>query len=191
MKYVIFDQQLNNRLIFYLNLQACKQGLLQHLEHLLFYGVDMDVQNANGNTAIHVCALHNQVRLWIKSIENKTYNQPQWYYPPCCLVWRHGNNKFWAMFCHFNTKPNRHKYLFALSYNDLRDHHGHDRMVVGFTTTNTISVYHHLSCEFESHPWWGILNTTLCRKVCQWLAANRCFLWVLGFPPPIKPTVKI
>jgi ankyrin repeat protein len=63
LKYVIFDQQLNNRLIVYLNLQACKQGLLQHLEHLLFYGVDMDVQNANGNTAIHVCALHNQVRL--------------------------------------------------------------------------------------------------------------------------------
>ena len=63
LKYVIFDQQLNNKLIFYLNLQACKQGLLQHLEHLLFYGVDMDVQNANGNTAIHVCALHNQVRL--------------------------------------------------------------------------------------------------------------------------------
>jgi uncharacterized protein YpiB (UPF0302 family) len=38
LKYVIFDQQLNNKLIFYLNLQACKQGLLQHLEHLLFYG---------------------------------------------------------------------------------------------------------------------------------------------------------
>jgi len=27
---------------------------------------------------------------------------------------------------------------------------GHDRMVVGFTTTYTIGAYHHLSCEFES-----------------------------------------
>ncbi|XP_052102978.1 SH3 and multiple ankyrin repeat domains protein 2-like isoform X2 [Mytilus californianus] len=39
---------------------ACKQGLLQHLEHLLFYGADMDVQNAGGNTAIHICAINNQ-----------------------------------------------------------------------------------------------------------------------------------
>jgi len=28
---------------------------------------------------------------------------------------------------------------------------GHDRMVVGFTTTCTISAYHHYSCEFKSH----------------------------------------
>ncbi|XP_061195721.1 SH3 and multiple ankyrin repeat domains protein 2-like isoform X4 [Saccostrea echinata] len=39
---------------------ACRQGLVQHLEHLLFYGADMDVQNASGNTALHVCALHNR-----------------------------------------------------------------------------------------------------------------------------------
>jgi hypothetical protein len=26
-----------------------------------------------------------------------------------------------------------------------------DRMVVGFTTTYTISAYHHYCCEFESH----------------------------------------
>ncbi|XP_063403689.1 SH3 and multiple ankyrin repeat domains protein 1-like isoform X5 [Mytilus trossulus] len=39
---------------------ACKEGLLQHLEHLLFYGADMDVQNAGGNTAIHICAINNQ-----------------------------------------------------------------------------------------------------------------------------------
>ena len=30
-----------------------------------------------------------------------------------------------------------------------RDRRGRDRMVVGFTTTYTISAYHHESCEFE------------------------------------------
>jgi len=32
-------------------------------------------------------------------------------------------------------------------------HHGHDRMVVGFTTTRAITANHHLSCEFESRSW--------------------------------------
>lgn len=34
---------------------------MQHLEHLLFYGADMAAQNASGNTALHICALYNQV----------------------------------------------------------------------------------------------------------------------------------
>ena len=41
--------------------QACRHGHVQHLEHLLFYGADMSGQNASGNTALHVCALYNQV----------------------------------------------------------------------------------------------------------------------------------
>lgn len=41
--------------------QACRYGHVQHLEHLLFYGADMTAQNASGNTALHVCALYNQV----------------------------------------------------------------------------------------------------------------------------------
>jgi hypothetical protein len=45
--------------------------------------------------------------------------------------------------------------------------------IVGFTTTYAIAVYHHLSCEFKS--WWGVLDTTLCDKVCQWLT-NRYYL---------------
>jgi len=32
----------------------------------------------------------------------------------------------------------------------------------------------------------GVLDTTLCDKVCQWLAAGWCF-----FPPPIKLTATI
>jgi hypothetical protein len=48
-------------------------------------------------------------------------------------------------------------------------------MVVGFTTTCAISVYHHYSCEFEPRSWWGVLDTTLSDKVCQWLATGRWF----------------
>ena len=40
-------------------------------------------------------------------------------------------------------------------------------MVVGFTTTRAISVYHHSSCEFVSHSWRGVLDTTVCETVCQ------------------------
>ena len=49
-------------------------------------------------------------------------------------------------------------------------------MVVGFTNAYTISAYHHyLSCAFEPRSWRGVLDTTLCYKVCQWLSAGRCF----------------
>ena len=41
--------------------QACKNGLIQHLEHLLFYGVDKDSRTASGNTPLHISALSNQV----------------------------------------------------------------------------------------------------------------------------------
>ena len=44
-----------------LSFQACRYGHVQHLEHLLFYGADMGAQNASGNTALHICALYNQV----------------------------------------------------------------------------------------------------------------------------------
>ena len=48
---------------------------------------------------------------------------------------------------------------------------GRDRMVVEFTTTYAIGAYHHWCCEFES--WSGC--TTLCDKVCLWLATGRWF----------------
>lgn len=41
-------------------LQACRHGLVQHLEHLLFYGADMNARNASGNTPLHVCAVNSQ-----------------------------------------------------------------------------------------------------------------------------------
>ena len=53
-------------------------------------------------------------------------------------------------------------------------------MVVECTTTSAIVAYHHLSCEFEPHSWRGVLDKTLCDKVCQWLATD---LWIsLGTP---------
>jgi hypothetical protein len=64
-------------------------------------------------------------------------------------------------------------------------------MVVGFTTTYVISSYHHQSCEFESCSWWGVFDTTLCDKVCQWLSTFSGFRRVFWFPPPIKLTSKI
>lgn len=40
--------------------QACRAGLITHLEHLLFYGADMNSRNASGNTPLHVCAVNGQ-----------------------------------------------------------------------------------------------------------------------------------
>jgi hypothetical protein len=34
--------------------------------------------------------------------------------------------------------------------------------------------YHHLRCEFKS---WCVLDTTLCDKVCQWLAAGQWLIF--------------
>ena len=43
-----------------------------------------------------------------------------------------------------------------------------------------------LNCGLDSRPWQGVLDTTLCYKVCQWLAAGRWFS--LGIP--VSPTNK-
>jgi hypothetical protein len=48
-------------------------------------------------------------------------------------------------------------------------------MVVGFTTTCAISAYHHYSCEFEPSSWRGVIDTTLCDQVCQWLVTGQWF----------------
>ena len=43
------------------------------------------------------------------------------------------------------------------------------------STEPIISAYHHWHCEFEFHSWWGVLDTTLCNKVCQWLMVGLLF----------------
>ncbi|VDO26236.1 unnamed protein product, partial [Onchocerca flexuosa] len=39
---------------------ACKNGLVQHVDYLIYYGAEINVQNINGNTPLHVCAIHNK-----------------------------------------------------------------------------------------------------------------------------------
>ena len=60
-------------------------------------------------------------------------------------------------------------------YQFLRGDHCHDRMVVECATTYASSAYHHLSCEFESSSWRGVLDTTLCDIIFKWLMAGRLF----------------
>jgi hypothetical protein len=51
---------------------------------------------------------------------------------------------------------------------------GRERMVVGFTTTCTISAYRHWCGEFESCLCQGIPDAKLC-DICQWLMTGRYF----------------
>ena len=46
-------------------------------------------------------------------------------------------------------------------------------MVVGFTITCAISAYHNYRCEFESAH--DVPDTTLCDKICQWIATGQWF----------------
>ena len=48
-------------------------------------------------------------------------------------------------------------------------------MVVGITTTCTISAYHHESCEFEPYSRSGVLDTTVCDKFVRDIAKGRWF----------------
>jgi len=61
---------------------------------------------------------------------------------------------------------------------------GRDHMVVGFTTTYKISVYHHWCCELESQPGRGVQYYVI--KFVSDLRQVGGFLQVLRFPPPIK-----
>jgi SH3/ankyrin repeat-containing protein len=40
--------------------QACKNGLVKHVEQLLYYGAEINAQNVNGNTPLHVCAVNGR-----------------------------------------------------------------------------------------------------------------------------------
>lgn len=40
--------------------QACRLGLVQHVEHLLFYRANINAMNLAGNTPLHICAATNQ-----------------------------------------------------------------------------------------------------------------------------------
>ena len=56
---------------------------------------------------------------------------------------------------------------------------GHRCMVIGLATVFVITAfvitaYHYWSSEFKFRSWRGVLDTTLCDKVCQWLATGWC-----------------
>jgi hypothetical protein len=59
-------------------------------------------------------------------------------------------------------------------------------MVVGFTNTCAIGANHHQSCEFEPRSWRGVLDTTLCDKVRQWLATG----WWFSLGTPVSSNNK-
>ena len=71
-----------------------------------------------------------------------------------------------AQICFYSKRPH--------TITKMNDRGGHDRMIVGFTY-QTISAYHQKYCEFDSHSWRGVLETTLCDKIWQWLAAGQWF----------------
>jgi len=73
--------------------------------------------------------------------------------------------------------------------NRKRDRRGRDRMEVGLTTTYSTLAYPHYSCELQSRPWRGVLDTTLC--VVSDLRQVAGFLRIVRFPPIIKVTATI
>ncbi|CAG5102090.1 Similar to Shank3: SH3 and multiple ankyrin repeat domains protein 3 (Rattus norvegicus) [Cotesia congregata] len=51
-------QEIHHVCIF-ITYRACRNNLVRHLDHLLYYGADMNARNASGNTPLHVCAVNN------------------------------------------------------------------------------------------------------------------------------------
>jgi len=49
--------------------------------------------------------------------------------------------------------------------------HGSSIVIINYA----ISAYKHQSCEFEFRSWRGVLDSILCDKVCQRLAAGQWF----------------
>jgi hypothetical protein len=66
-----------------------------------------------------------------------------------------------------------------------------DNLTVGAVVVMIICwIYHYLCkhwrCRFEPRSWRGVLDTTLCDKVCQWLSAGRWF----SLDTPVSSTNK-
>jgi hypothetical protein len=75
--------------------------------------------------------------------------------------------------CRINIYMQPVTYIYAM----MKSFHPHvpQNPQTRFTTTYSVNVYHHESCEVESSSWRGVLDTTLCDEVFQWLAAGRWF----------------
>ena len=46
---------------------------------------------------------------------------------------------------------------------------------ISISRMQSVPIYHHWRCMFEPRSWRGVLDTTLCDQVCQWLPTDRWF----------------
>ena len=82
-----------------------------------------------------------------------------------------------------------HYFPLIYSYNFGKGCRGRDRMVVGFTTTYVISVYHHWSGEFESRSGRGTQHYVI--KFVSDLRQVGGFFLVLRFLPWYKSCISV
>jgi hypothetical protein len=75
-----------------------------------------------------------------------------------------------------------------ISVSQISGRRGHDRILIGFTTTHAISAYHHRCFEFESRSVRGVHYVI---KFVSDLPQVGSFRRVLRLPPPIKLTATI
>ena len=67
--------QVKHRWVFYAVIQVCKTGKVKLLDMLIYYGADVNAQNQNGNTPLHICAAEDQVsQLLVLSATIITYH---------------------------------------------------------------------------------------------------------------------
>ena len=114
-----------------------------------------------------------------------------------------GDYRHSSISCHKTNSQNKNIYwkikcvcvLIQLHLNRntyaCRGRHGCDRMVVWFTTTYTISVYHQLRCEFEYRSGGVYLIQHCMIKFVSDLRQVVGILRILRFPPSIKLTATI
>lgn len=83
-------------IVLYFIRQACKNGLVQHLEHLLYYGAEIDARTATGNTALHVAALNNQVtQPWTPLVSEDQHQNSPYRRLKMCLVQVYESQDLW------------------------------------------------------------------------------------------------
>jgi hypothetical protein len=94
-------------------------------------------------------------------------------------------------FCHWSRQN-----MFLILYMYRHDTVNTFRLGPSWSWSNGSWIYNYLcnQCISPLMLWarillrWGVLDTTFCDKVCQWLVAGLWFSPALCFPPPIKLT---
>jgi hypothetical protein len=132
---------------------------------------------------------------WKLDIEqNLFWTKQTAYYRTYIIIYYDANSTFWSgevgeLVSHLLFYIT---WMVELSHSFMRwVRRGHDRMVVGFTTTCAMSAYRHWSCEFAPLSWWDVLDATLCDKFVSDLRQVGGFLQALQFPRPINMTSTV